>query len=112
MLLDEQDIVQKYVDIAMADIHDFVRVGAEGIGEANPNMDGTLVKKIKNGKYGVEIQLHDSVKALDKLYEIVKGQRLKADEEESLGVIMLPQVLEDEDEQETESNMDTTTETD
>lgn len=108
LLLDEQDIIQKYVDIAMADMHDFVTINEDGVEAVNPNMDGTLVKKIKNGKFGVEIQLHDSVKAMDKLYEIIKKQKAKDDEDEEHGVIMLAPVLEVED----ESNMATTTETD
>lgn len=111
LLLDEQDIIQKYVDIAMADMHDFVTINEYGVEAVNPNMDGTLVKKIKNGKFGVEIQLHDSVKAMDKLYEIIKEQKEKDDEEEETGVIMLSPILEEEDE-EGQGNMATTTETD
>lgn len=111
LLLDEQDIIQKYVDIAMADMHDFVKLEEYGVAGINPNMDGTLVKKIKNGKFGVEIQLHDSVKALDKLYEIIKEQNTKDEEGDRRGVIMLPSVLEVEDE-ETESNLAATAETD
>lgn len=108
LLLDEQDIIQKYVDIAMADMHDFVTINEYGVKAVNPNLDGTLVKKIKNGRFGVEIQLHDSVKAMDKLYEIIKEQKAKDDEEEETGVIMLSPILEEEDE-ESQGDMATTT---
>lgn len=110
LLLDEQDIIQKYVDIAMADITDFVTVNEFGVEAVNPNLDGTLVKKIKNGKFGVEIQLHDSAKALDKLYEIIKQKKAKDDEGEETGVIILAPVLEVE-EDEPECNMATAAET-
>ena len=108
MLLDEKDIIQRYVDIASADIHDFVTINEYGIETVNTNFDGTLVKKIKNGKFGVEIQLHDQAKALDKLYEIIKEQKAKDEDNEETGVIMIAPVLEVED----ECNMATTTETD
>ena len=94
-LLDEHDIFQKYMDIAFADITDYVEFGWEEIqvmgafgpveikdpetGEKTPLMkevntvrfresaevDGTLITEVKQGKDGASIKLADRMKALD-----------------------------------------------
>lgn len=94
-LLDEHDIFQKYMDIAFADITDFVEFGREEVqvmgafgpievedpdtGEKVPLMkeinsvrfreaekvDGTLITEVKQGKDGASIKLADRMKALD-----------------------------------------------
>ena len=94
-LLDEHDIFQKYIDIAFADITDFVQFGQEEeyvIGQFGPvqvedpvtgkkaplkrkvntvrfkesdSIDGTLITEVKNGKNGASIKLADRMKALD-----------------------------------------------
>ena len=94
-LLDEHDIFQKYMDIAFADITDFVQFGQEEenvIGSFGPvqvtdpatgkkvplkqkvniirskesgQVDGTLIAEIKNGKNGASIKLADRMKALE-----------------------------------------------
>ena len=94
-LLDEHDIFQKYMDIAFADITDYVEFGREEIqvmgafgpveikdpetGEKTPLMkevntvrfresaevDGTLITEVKQGKDGASIKLADRMKALD-----------------------------------------------
>lgn len=93
-MLDENDIFQRYMDIAFADITDFVEFGQEQVpvisnqgpveiidpktGEKHPLMktentihfkehtevDGTLISEIKQGKNGVSIKLLDRMKAL------------------------------------------------
>lgn len=94
-LLDESDIFQKYMDIAFADVTDFVEFGQDeeyvigpyGVveikdpetGEKKPltqkintvrfkeskDVDGTLISEIKNGRNGASIKLADRMKALD-----------------------------------------------
>lgn len=94
-MLDEHDIFQKYMDIAYADITDFVDFGREEIqvmgafgpvevedpetGEKVPLMkeinsvrfreskevDGTLITEVKQGRDGASIKLADRMKALD-----------------------------------------------
>ena len=93
-LLDESDIFQKYIDIAFADITDFVSFGrkeVEVIGLYGPIMvkdendekvplrqvvntvdikestevDGTLITEIIQSKSGVKIKLGDRMKALE-----------------------------------------------
>ena len=65
-----QDIAQKQIDIATADIKDFVNLedGAVMLRDAD-EIDGTLIKSIKNTKFGVQVQLKDSQKALEWLTE-------------------------------------------
>lgn len=93
-MLDEHDIFQKYMDIAFADITDFVEFGQETVyvmGAFGPieienaetgekefmqkkantvrfkehtDVDGTLISEIKQGKDGASIKLADRMKAL------------------------------------------------
>ena len=93
-MLDEHDIFQKYMDIAFADITDFVEFGQEDVyvmGAFGPieienpetgekeymqkkvntvrfrehaDIDGTLISEIKQGKDGASIKLADRMKAL------------------------------------------------
>lgn len=94
-MLDEHDIFQKYMDIAFADITDFVEFGREKVqvmgafgpievedpetGEKVPLMkeinimkfressevDGTLISEVKQGKDGASIKLTDRMRAMD-----------------------------------------------
>lgn len=93
-LLNEHDIFQKYMDIAFADITDYVEFGQEQVqvmamygpvevkdpetGEKRPLMktvntvrfrdnsevDGTLISEVKQGRDGASIKLADRMKAL------------------------------------------------
>ena len=93
--LSEADIFQKYIDIAFADITDFVEIkqseeyviGPQGVvmikdfrtGEKKPlkqtvntilfktpdNLDGAIITEIKSSKNGTTIKLADRLKALD-----------------------------------------------
>lgn len=81
-MLDESDIFQRYMDIAFADITDYVEFGQEeveifdknGIGRMvkvsvvhvkNDNeVDGTLLSEISKGKDGVKVKLLDKMKAM------------------------------------------------
>lgn len=93
-MLDESDIFQKYMDIAFADITDYVEFGRETVpvmGAFGPvevkddkgkktklmqevnvvrfreseTVDGTLIAEVKQGKNGASIKLPDKLKALD-----------------------------------------------
>lgn len=94
-LLDEQDIFQKYMDIAFADLTDYVEFGVEEIPvigmygpievedpntgkkvtltqkenvvrfKSSSEIDGTLLTEVKKGKNGDSIKLADRMKALD-----------------------------------------------
>lgn len=94
-MLDEYDIFQRYMDIAFADITDYVEFGREKVqvmsafgpvevkdpktGEKVPlmkevntvrfresvNVDGSLIAEVKQGKDGASVKLMDRLKALD-----------------------------------------------
>lgn len=94
-MLDESDIFQKYMDIAFADITDFVEFGREEIpvmtmygpleikddetGEKikvtkevntvrfkeHEEVDGTLITEVKQGRDGASLKLADRMKALE-----------------------------------------------
>lgn len=98
-MLDEHDIFQKYMDIAFADITDYVEFGQETVpvmGAFGPvkvrneetgkeevmtkevnavrfressEVDGTLIAEIKQGKDGASVKLMDRMKALNWLAE-------------------------------------------
>lgn len=82
--IDIQDLIQLNIDIAFADIKDYVNFGRKEIEvdkdeDNNPVMlevnyvdfknsnevDGTIVSEVKRGKDGVSIKLQDKMKAID-----------------------------------------------
>ncbi|EWG12734.1 terminase small subunit [Cytobacillus firmus] len=91
VLLDAQAVLQKYIDIAFADITDFVDFGQREMPELDHNgepmldengdeitysysfvnlknndeVDGTLITEVKKGKDGVSVKLADKMKALE-----------------------------------------------
>lgn len=73
--LNEQDIFQKYIDIAFADITEYVEFGTDEYNTAyvklnnSSEIDGTLISEISKGRSGVKIKLVDKMKALDWLTE-------------------------------------------
>lgn len=62
--IDAKDLIQQQIDIAMADITDFVDIHA-GFVTMKDDMDGTLIREIKNTQSGVAIKLYDKQKAID-----------------------------------------------
>lgn len=139
-LFDKEDLVQRYMDIAFMDAREFVEIDEDGYRiRLNPELDGTMVNQIKEGKHGVEIKLPDRMKAMEwldkyfevnpqaqrrKEYEKLKAKQLQQeietnkrlleqseDEKETYGAVLLAPVLEEEDEED-ECIMDTSTETD
>ncbi|MBU8773198.1 terminase small subunit [Cytobacillus oceanisediminis] len=91
VFLDGMAVLQKYIDIAFADITDFVEFGQEKRPELDHNLepmidengdevtysysyvnfknsdevDGTLITEVKKGKDGVSVKLADKMKALE-----------------------------------------------
>lgn len=91
-MLEPGDLLQKYIDIAFADISDFLEFGQHEIPMINQingqplldnegkqiievhnyvnfkdsnNMDTTILSEVKQGKEGISIKLQDKMKALD-----------------------------------------------
>lgn len=94
IFIDAMDVLNKYIQIAFSDITDYVKFGQKEVQvmsmfgpvtdeEGNPitktvnfvsfkdsiQLDGTLIKEVKQGKEGVSIKFEDKMKALDKLSE-------------------------------------------
>ncbi|MGX8233421.1 terminase small subunit [Bacillus subtilis] len=112
IFLDAKDILQKYIDIAFADITDYAVFGKKEIqatgafgpiedDDGNPVMievnyvdfkeseevDGTLVTEVKKGKDGVSIKLADKMKALEmltKYYDLLSENDKKRLQEEKI----------------------------
>ena len=61
--LSESDIFQKYMDIAFADVNDFVTVTGAGI-QMKAEADGSVIDEVTGTPYGVKIKLADRMKAL------------------------------------------------
>lgn len=123
-MLDETDIFQKYMDIAFADITDYLEFGREQIqvmsmygpvevedpktGEKKPLMktvntvrfkestqvDGTIISEVKQGKDGASIKLADRMKALQWLTDHMD---LATDEQKARTDLMRQKVKENED---------------
>lgn len=81
-MLNEDDLFQKYIDIAFSDITDYISFGKKEVeGEFGPyvknyidlnnsdNVDGSLISEISEGKDGIKIKLQDKMKALQWLAE-------------------------------------------
>lgn len=77
-MLKQEDIFQKCMDIAFADMNDFMSFGQEEIEtDYGPRMvnsvrlkesdqvDGTLITEVKQGRDGVSVKLADRMKAID-----------------------------------------------
>lgn len=62
--LDIKDLFQWYLNIARADINDFVKVKDFGI-SVREQIDGTLVSEISETQAGIKVKLNDRMKAME-----------------------------------------------
>lgn len=66
LMLDREDIVERYMKIAFADITDFVIFRADRVLVYSSDMvDGGIISEVKQTKSGVSIKLEDRMKALE-----------------------------------------------
>lgn len=64
-LFTESDLFQKYMDIANADITDYVEFSKNNINlKDSKEVDGTLVSEVSKGKDGIKVKLSDRLKAM------------------------------------------------
>ena len=76
-MLKQEDIFQKYMDIAFADMNDYISFGQEEIDtdygpkkvnsvrlKESKEIDGTLITEVKQGRDGVSVKLADRMKAM------------------------------------------------
>lgn len=100
--LDVRDVLQKYIDIAFADITDFVEFGQETMTDPETGMeyevnrvkfkestdvDGTIITEVRQGKDGVSVKLADKMKALEmlsKYFDLLSDNDKKRLQEEKL----------------------------
>lgn len=61
--LSESDIFQKYMDIAFADMTDFVDIHGSFV-SVRQEIDGSIVSEVSNTQSGIKIKLADRMKAL------------------------------------------------
>lgn len=89
LLFDNSRIIQEYMKIAFADMHDFVDITSFGV-RAKHNSDGQLITKISEGKNGLSIELADKMKALEKLekyFDIMPDDWKRTIEEQKLELL-------------------------
>lgn len=69
-LFSEEDIFQKYIDIAFADVTDYVKI-EQGFARVvdSDRIDGTVVGEIKMGRFGAQVRMNDRMQALKWLSE-------------------------------------------
>lgn len=112
--LDVRDILQKYIDIAFADITDFVTFGSREAVERDSfsgdpllnedgqpimtnesyvdlvdsdEVDGTIITEVKQGRDGISVKLADKMKALEmlsKYFDLLSDNDKKRLQEEKL----------------------------
>ena len=106
--LDANRILNRHATIAMSDVKDFVKYGEItkkiitydelgapsvteleefGIGfKDSDDVDGTLIKKIKMGKFGLEFELEDRSKSLEFLTRYMGLDKKENDKEENISI--------------------------
>lgn len=92
-VFDKYDVLQKYKDIAFADIGDYIEVNSSGYAAKVrdlENIDTSIITEISNTEEGIKLKLADKMKALDFLAKYtdllnenekkrLKEEKLKAD---------------------------------
>lgn len=109
IMLDATAILQKYIDIAFADITDYVEFGSTEVGsdefkeeltgvdqsytysyvnlKDSSEIDGTILTEVKRGKDGISVKLADKMKALEmlsKYFDLLSDNDKKRLQEEKL----------------------------
>lgn len=78
-----EDLIQQQIDIARADIMDFVDV-SEGFVKVRTGMDGTLIREIKESNVGISVKLYDKQKAIDWLAKNMPNTGSRATDDRKL----------------------------
>ena len=67
--------------------------------------DGTVIKKVKNGKFGVEFVGEDRLKAIGMLLDYMKDRKTDDERDEDSPVIEIAAVVDESEELEDESEV-------
>lgn len=94
--LSESDIFQKYMDIAFADVNDFVTVTGAGV-QMKAEADGSVIDEVTGTPYGVKIKLADRMKALQWLSDHMD----LATDKQKAEIALLKAKVQTDDEEET-----------
>lgn len=94
--LREEDLIEKLAEIVNYDLGDFVKIEGQKV-VSTGEFDGTVIKKVKNGKYGIEIQGEDRLKAMGMLLDYFKDRKTDDERGEDSPVIEIAAVIDDED---------------
>lgn len=94
--LSESDIFQKYMDIAFADMTDFVDIHG-GIVSVRHEIDGSIVSEVSNTQSGIKIKLADRMKALQWLSDHMD----LATDKQKAEIALLKAKVQTDDEEET-----------
>ncbi|WP_121615226.1 terminase small subunit [Virgibacillus halodenitrificans] len=92
LLLSADDVLQKYIDIAFADIGDYVERGNGGftvVVKPLEEMDSSIISELSNTENGIKLKLADKMKALDilsKYFDLLSDNDKKRLQEEKLKV--------------------------
>lgn len=81
--MDMKDLIRQQIDIARADITDFVDI-CGGFVTIKEDMDGTLVREIKNTKTGIAMKLYDKQKAIEFLAKNMKAVESRVSDDRKL----------------------------
>lgn len=88
-MLSEEDIFQKYMDIAFSNITDYVTFG-KGSAEESPNfidlkdssqVDGSLISEISVSRNGAKVKLLDQMKAMDWLVQHMEMEKAETEDD-------------------------------
>nr|DAE53221.1 MAG TPA: Terminase small subunit [Caudoviricetes sp.] len=64
-LFDMTDLFEMYLEIATVDMNDYADFGPSGIRlHKSDRIDGRMIKKVSEGQYGVNIEIHDRMAAM------------------------------------------------
>lgn len=102
LYVDARDVFQQYINIAFADITDFLTFGTKELKKGDQmvqvnylevkdsdQIDGRMIQEVKHNKDGISIKLHDKMKALEQLskyFDLFPDQHQRRMEEEQLNL--------------------------
>lgn len=92
LAISAEDVIDQYAKIAFADMGDFVDITATGRVKVKPaeELDGQIIRRLKEGPQGVEIELEDRMKALEKLeryYDVMPADWRQKIEERKVAIM-------------------------
>ena len=92
LFVSAMDVIDQYAKIAFADITDFVETTERGFLKLKDldAIDGQIIKTIKQGRYGLEIELEDRMRALEKIekyFDVMPADWRQKIEERKLAIL-------------------------